>query len=137
MGAQAFADLLRSLVDTRGRQMTIRADHPLGGDARRYASVYVNVINLPEGVGSAGGGAEAENNRISFWIRGFAGSDPHGEPPTGKVRIEQANSTLPRTHALRGRSAEPERIARYLAAFLNRVFAEVPPRFTHSQERKD
>lgn len=133
-GAYEFAELLKSLVNTQGRQLRVAIEHRLGGPAHYYESVYVNFINLPTELGrGGGGGAEAENNRMSFWIHGFNGADQHAPPPKGVVKIEMSNSTLPREYKLRGKTAAPEAIAKYLATFLNKVIAEVPPRFTHTQ----
>lgn len=133
-GAADFEGLLRSALrfaPSRAR-VTVRHEHRLGGPKHFYESVYVNFVNLPEGAGGGGGGAEAENNRMSFWIHGFYGAEPHASPPSGKVKIEHANSALPREYRLRGKSGKPEVIAKYLADFLNRVVVEVPPRWTHT-----
>ena len=133
-GAADFEGLLRSALrftPSRAR-VTVRHEHRLGGPSHFYESVHVNFVNLPEGAGGGGGGAEAENNRMSFWIHGFYGAEPHASPPSGKVKIEHANSALPREYRLRGKSGKPEVIAKYLADFLNRVVAEVPPRWTHT-----
>jgi len=133
-GAADFEGLLRSALrftPSRAR-VTVRHEHRLGGPSHFYESVYVNFVNLPEGAGGGGGGAEAENNRMSFWIHGFYGAEPHASPPSGKVKIEHANSALPREYRLRGKTGKPEVIAKYLADFLNRVVAEVPPRWTHT-----
>lgn len=131
-GAADFDALLRQYADVGDRQLYVRHEHRLGGPTHYYESVYVNFVNLPSGVGGAGGGAEAENNRMSFWIYGFNGSDPHAPPPNGKVKIEMANSALPREYRLRGKAGTPEAIAKYLGEFLTRVVREVPPMFTHT-----
>src|SRR5208282_4067970 len=90
-----------------------------------------------EGIGGAAGGAEAENNRASFWVRGWPGV---GEP-SSKVRVENPNSALyqgagaPSREtrvSMRAKSGSPAAVARYLADFLNRVAREVPPHFTHT-----
>lgn len=131
-GAADFDALLRQYADVGDRQLYVRHEHRLGGPTHYYESVYVNFVNLPSGVGGAGGGAEAENNRMSFWIYGFNGSDPHAPPPSGKVKIEMANSALPREYRIRGKTGTPEAIAKYLGEFLTRVVREVPPMFTHT-----
>jgi len=129
LGAPAFVELLKSYLSIGDRQVGIRVSKSLG--LKRNDDVYVNYINLPKGIGGAGGGAEAENNRMSFWVWGF-GVDG-APPPTGKVKLEMSNSALPRTYKLRGRTAAPAAIARNLADFLNKVAAEVPPHFTHTR----
>lgn len=119
---------LESQLRLGDRQIRIRIE-PSWGHVKKD-DVYVNYINLPRGVGSAGGGAEAENNRMSFWIWNFGVAG--APPPTGKVKLEMSNSALPREYKLRGRTGDPRSIAKYLADFLNKVAAEVPPKFTHT-----
>jgi len=130
LGSADFIEEVQRQLRIGDRQISFRNHSTLGGSS--YAEVYVNFINLPRSIGGAGGGAEAENNRSSFWVRGFDRSDPHAPPPRGKVKIEMANSTLPREIRLRGKTGTPQQVARYLADFLNRVVREVPPRLTHS-----
>lgn len=114
----AFIETLQPLLDP------IFNDRRLSYSASSDA-LYVNLINLPRSVsGSGGGGAEAENNRLMLSVYGFR---------SGRLKIEQSVSALPSVYRLRGKTADPTSIARYLAAFLNRVAAEVPPKFTHSR----
>ena len=129
-GSQDFIDMLHKYLDIGDRRIITRNLHTLGG--KRYDSVYINFYNLPEGLGGAGGGAEGENNRMSFWVEGFDKDDPHAPPPTGKVKVKLSNSALPRSYNLRAKTAEPEKIAKYVAEFLNKVVREVPPKFTHT-----
>jgi hypothetical protein len=129
LGAPEFIERLKSQLNLGDRQIGVRVQKSLG--LSKNDDVYVNYINLPKGIGGAGGGAEAENNRMSFWVWGF-GVDG-APPPTGKVKLEMSNSALPRTYKLRGRTAAPAAIAKYLADFLNKVAAEVPPHFTHTR----
>jgi hypothetical protein len=136
-GSEGFMRDVERQLRIGDRQIRMRNTFTLGGV--RFDDVYVNFVNLPEGVGGAGGGAEAENNRISFWIRGFSKTDP--KAPAAKVKIETANTALytgpgyarENRVALRGRTGTPAQIARYLADFLNKVVREVPPRFTHTR----
>lgn len=134
-GVVEFAELLKSLVDTQGRSLFVRTEHRLGGPANYFKSAYVNFVNLPEEIVArkAGGGAEAQNNRMSFWVEGFNGSDPHAPPPTGKVKVEMRTSALPREYWLRAKTGKPGAIAHYLADFLNKVVREVPPKYTHTR----
>jgi hypothetical protein len=121
--AQAdFAETLKKYLSVGDRIVRIKEYAPGSGD--RLGSVYVNYVNLPQGVGSAGGGAEAENNRTSFWIRWNE---------DGKVKIEMSNSVLPRSSRLRAKTGTPDQVAKYLADFLNKVAKEVEPNFTHSK----
>ncbi len=130
-------DRLRAHLDGRVlNERQIRISNRHAPDSRRTDSVHVNYVNLPPELGrGGGGGAEAENNRMSFWVEGFARDDEHAPPPTGKVKVEMATSALPREFRLRGKTAAPEQIAKYLGDFLNRVAREVPPNFTHSTPR--
>jgi hypothetical protein len=131
MGSGEFINLLMSLLSIKDRRVQCSNHSTIGGIS--YSAVYVNFINLPKDIGSAGGGAEAENNRSSFWIRGFGKESPESVPPTGKVKIEQANTVLPREMRMRSKTASPEKIAEYLANYLNKVVKEVEPNFTHSK----
>lgn len=94
--------------------------------------LYVNFINLPRSY-SGVGGAETENNRMMFVVDGF-GRGQNLPPPSGKVRVEQMVSMLPREYRLRAKTGTPSTIASYLAAFINRVGSEVPPKYTHSSQ---
>jgi hypothetical protein len=135
MNANEFVAFLSSLAPAF-RQTSVRFQPSLGGE-RGGGSVYVNFVNLPPDVGSSGGGAEAENNRASFWVRGFA-HDP--TVPAATVKVEQAASVFHRPWLgapgvpFRAKSGSPEVVARYLAAYLARVVDAVPPRFTHSAQ---
>lgn len=111
------------------RQPNMRLDRSWG-PGKEY-EIYVNYINLPKGVGSAGGGAEAENNRASFWIRGFKADDV----PVSKLRVEMSNSVFPRTLKMRTKTASQGAIAKYLTEFLGKIAREVPPKFTHTEPR--
>lgn len=130
-GSEDFVLELQKHLSLQGRQVRIRITPMTYG--KKYDAVYVNFFNLPQGIGGAGGGAEAENNRMSFWVRGFDGDDPHAPPPTGKVKVEMSNSALPRQYRLRAKTGRPSQIARYLAEFLNMVVKEVEPLFTHTK----
>ena len=126
--ANGFVETLTSLLNLMGRQVYIKTKN-LG----TYDSVYVNFINLPNGFGKGGGGAEAENNRMSFWVHGFDKLDPDRPAPNGKVKVEMSNSALPRQYRLKAKTSTPEKIAGYLSCFLNKVVLEVQPNFTHSK----
>lgn len=130
MNSDQFINLVKALV-MPGRRLKLRNEFSLGGVD---GDVYVNFINLPEGIGSAGGGAEAENNRISFWIKGWPKNKADG-PRTGKVKIECANSVFRREvfPMMRAKTATPEKIAVYLAEYLNKLMAEIEPNYTHTK----
>lgn len=128
-GAKEFVDTFLSSLGEVDRSIHVRIDPSWG--PTKEDSVYVNFINLPRGVGSAGGGAEGENNRMSFHVEGFGPAD--SPPPSGKVKVEMRVSSLPRERKLRAKSGPPAAIAKYLANFLRTIVREVPPRFTHSR----
>ena len=127
LGSQPFAERLHALLKERVSDRNVRVR-----DSKNTGSVYVNFVNLPEGVGGEGGGAEAENNRTSFWIEGFDRKDPQA-PPKGKLKIEQANSVFGRSRNMRAKTGTPDAIAGYLADYLAKIVAEVPPNFTHTK----
>ena len=125
-GSEEFIKMVESHLNLQGRQVHFENRSRLAGD--RYDTVFVNFYNLPTGRGG-GGGAEAENNRMSFVIEGFGRETPHSPPPTGRVKIEMRVSAFPREYKLRGRTGAPAQVAKYLADFLNKVVKEVEPKF--------
>ena len=128
LGGEDFLSALRTQLNIGDRRIIA---HP----PRNTGQLFVNFINLPSDV-APGGGAEAENNRMMFGIEGF-GPGPNLPPPTGKVRVEQMVNAISREYRLRARSGTPEKIAGYLAEFINRVAAEVPPKFTHTKRTEN
>jgi hypothetical protein len=137
MSATEFAADLERRLNVGDRQVRVKVDTSWG--PRKEESVYVNFINLPAGIGAAGGGAEAENNRASFWVRGFG---PASAPEAAKVKVEQSNSSLYKGAGapsretrvtMRSKTGTPEQVAKSLADFLNGVVKDVAPRFTHTQ----
>lgn len=136
MSATEFAADLHSRLTIKGRQVSVRVE--TGWGPRKEESVYVDFVNLPKGIGAAGGGAEAQNNRASFWVRGFG---PASAPEAAKVKVEESSSSLYRGAgapsretrvSMRAKTGTPEQVAKTLADFLNKVVNEVEPRFTHS-----
>jgi hypothetical protein len=99
----------------------------------------VNFVNLPTSAERAGGGAEAENNRASFWVEGFQ-YDP--AVPVATVKVDQGSNVFHRPWLgapgvpFRAKSGSPDAVARYLAAYLAKVVATVPPRFTHTARER-
>lgn len=131
-GSDDFIEAVKSQLKIKDRRVRFNNKSTLGGLS--YADVIINYINLPTGVGSAGGGAEAENNRMLFFVEGFGKETPHTPPPRGKVRIRQEiNMVTDRSKNLRAKTGTPEQIAKYLADYLNKIAAEVEPRFTHTK----
>lgn len=131
-GSDDFIEAVKSQLKIKDRQIRFNNKSTLGGV--RYDTVIINYINLPTGVGSAGGGAEAENNRMMFFIEGFGKETPHTPPPRGKIRIRQEiNMVTDRSRNLRTKTGTPEQIAKYLVDYLNKTAAEVEPRFTHTK----
>lgn len=85
--------------------------------------LWIDFINLPKDLPSAGGGAEAENNRFAVNIR------PKGD----KYQVEQGVSALGRKWNLRGKTAPLDKIGAYVAKQLNKIAKEVPSKFTHTK----
>lgn len=131
-----FIERLKSELHIGDRQVRFSVGGKLGG-ASDSPTLFINYINLPADVGSAGGGAEAENNRMMFsvsWGPRRQGPYASDKPiPEGQVRIEQSVSALPREYRLRAKTGRVVNIAIYLANFLNKVASEVPPKFTHTR----
>ena len=97
-------------------------------------SLTINFINLPEERHRQrrGGGAESENNRQLFMVWGF---DETPESPVSQVKIEQSINGIEAsgTYApkMRAKSGSPDKVAVYLAKYLNDVADKFPPNFTH------
>jgi len=135
MSASQFRDALQAELQSAvgDRHVNVRLSKSWG--LVKAQSIYINYINLPKDVGHAGGGAEGENNRMSFWIHGFGVED--APPPSGKLQIEMSNSALPREYTLRKKTGKPSAIAGYLAEFLGKVAREVQPNFTHTTRESE
>lgn len=94
----------------------------------------MNYYNLPEPrvLQKRGGGAEAENNRMLFTISGWGNFE---NVPVEKVKIEQTvDAIIPRgsnMRSLRAKTADPRKIAVYLADYLNQIAEMFPPNLTH------
>jgi hypothetical protein len=113
-----FSELAAGVASER--RLIYRVSRLGGGEP----TLFVTFINLPSGrLGSGGGGAEAENNRMTFSLR-FSDN---------AARVEMIVSALDRKYRLRSRAGTVPAIARYLADFLIKVASEVPPNFTHSR----
>lgn len=132
-GSEEFIKMVESNLNLQGRQISFDNVNRFAPKGKQFTMVHVQFINLPTGVGGAGGGAEAMNNRMTFSIEGFGGETPNSPPPTGKVKIEHRTSFLPRANNLRGKTGTPAQVAKYLADFLNKIVKEVEPKFTHTR----
>lgn len=86
---------------------------------------FINFTNLPFGIGRAGGGAEAENNRMMLRVVDVQATD-------GKVRVEESVSVFPRESRMRAKTAPAEKIAAYIAAHINKLVEKYPPNYTHT-----
>jgi hypothetical protein len=85
--------------------------------------LYIDYINLP--MTPTKEPAEKENNRISFVI--------HYNKATGRGKAETSVCALDRKWRLRAKTATPEKLAVYIAGHINKIFKEVPPKYTHSK----
>jgi hypothetical protein len=75
-------------------------------------------------------GDESENNKVIIRIDGF-GDIRHDV--TAKVSLKQVSAFLRgKNHVLRGKTSNPQAIAKYVAGFLNGVAADVRPNYTHT-----
>lgn len=103
-------------------------------DRPKSASVSVNFFNLPEDrvKQRRGGGAEGENNRQLFMVWGF---EPDASVPVAKVKLDQSINSVgyPGNWApkMRAKSGSPEKVAAYLAQYINDVAASFEPNYTH------
>lgn len=93
-----------------------------GDEPELKRAYFVNFYNLPTDLVSCG--AEKENNRMMFRLRRL---------PSGKFQLEHSVNASARQYQLRGKTASLEKIVQYLALFLQKVVAEVPPKYTHTK----
>jgi len=134
MNANEFLEILNSslspLVD---RERTVIADFKSSKgftDRPGSSNVYVNFINLPQERHRQrrGGGAESENNRMLFWISGF---NEDSSDPVDRIKIEQSVNNISGSKNMRAKTASPDKIALYLARYLNETAGSVAPNLTH------
>jgi hypothetical protein len=98
------------------------------------SSVTVQFYNLPESRvrQRRGGGAEAENNRAMFWIHGF---DEDSATPVAKVKVEHSVNSIGRPDhwapKRKGKSGSPDKIATYVAEYINEIAEQFEPNLTH------
>jgi len=130
LSAIEFATVLREKADKI-------KDHILKIDVKTQGtgSVYVNYYNLPSS--HAGGGAEAQNNRLMFKIDGFDRVNPDAPAPAVSLETSvngimfgptmEDRKKVNQKARLRGKKATPAKIAEYLAQHLNMVASEIPP----------
>lgn len=113
-------ELLKACPELHTRKLVV------SGGVRLDDSIFINFINLPAELESCG--AEKENNRMMFSLRPKA---------DGKFQLEHSVNALPREYQLRGKTANMEKLVSYLAQFLRKVIAEVPPKYTHTKIPSD
>jgi hypothetical protein len=124
LGGLGFIAELRNHAPVTGMLSTL----PPSGSGQ----LFVNFYNIPRARQGERDRAELENNRMLFTVSGF-GKGPNEPPPSGTVKVEQTASALPREYRLRAKTGTPQQIAHYLADFIMRVNANVPPKYTHSR----
>ena len=135
LDAAEFCALVKSMVDLHGKYMS--CSH---GGMGSHSQVFVDFVNLPvERVREKrGGGAEASNNRFLAVVDGFARQ--LGEPPpAGKVKAKTRISLYgapPALSKFRAKTGTPEAVAKYVAAHISKMTAEVPSQFTHANRRR-
>lgn len=106
----------------------------LGYDGRGRGTASVTFVNMPyERVKQRrGGGAESENNRMLFFVRGFNSGEALFHTGVDRVQVEcLVDNIRPREERLRKKTGSPDKISAYLASFLNQTAEKYPPRFTH------
>ena len=129
MSANEFLELLDAslspLVD--GERTVIASFNSSRGFTGRPGSsnIAVNFINLPRKRHQQrrGGGAESENNHMLFWISGF-NEDP--SDPVDRIKIAQSVNSIRGAKGMRAKTASPDRIALYLANYINEIANGIP-----------
>ena len=132
--ATGFLTILNSslspLVD-RERTVTASFRSSRGFTSRPgSSSIVINFINLPPSRAKErrGGGAEAENNRMMFYVTGF---DEGQDDPVEKVKVVLSVNAIPGAKGLKGKTASPDRIATYIAEHINETAGAIEPDLTH------
>ena len=136
--ADEFITLVRdNLSPLVHAERTVNADFK---SSRGYStrsgqsSVAIHFYNLPTArvKEKRGGGAEAENNRMMFWIHGF---EADSSTPVAKVKAELSVNGIGRpgnwAPSMRAKTAAPEKVALYVADFINEIAEAFAPNFTH------
>jgi hypothetical protein len=131
-----LADLKSKLspLVTDDRYVLASSSPSLGFHGRGRGTAQVTFVNLPyERVRERrGGGAEAENNRMLFMVRGFNSGPASEEEGVEQVQVEQlVNNVSPRSENMRRKTASPDKVASYVAAYINRAAETHEPRLTH------
>lgn len=132
MNANEFIEFLRdelSLLAKDGRSTFAEFNKGFVAGPSN-GTVYVNFVNLPldRFHQRRGGGAESENNRQLFSVKGFS-SNPF--VPVAKVTVEHMVNNILGTPRLRKKTASPDRAAAYLAGYISQVAAQNEPNLTH------
>jgi|WetSurMetagenome_2_1015567.scaffolds.fasta_scaffold78478_6 hypothetical protein len=134
-----FINALKSQIDAgvlHGCHVAVDVSPSLGPPGYGTCTVFVTFINLPTSRvrERRGGGAEAENNRMLFSVSGFHGGQ-YATTDAEKVTAEQLVCSIGKTGnwapKMRKKTASPEKVAPYLAKYINDVARKFPPRYTH------
>ena len=116
----AFIEEVKSRLDIGDRQVRFSVGGGKPGTPYYTGQMFINFYNVPPGHG----GAEAENNRLMLQVRGFQGASA---PDKLKVELSvQGPSFNDARFRLRAKSASPEKIADYIADFLNLAAKKAP-----------
>ena len=132
MSAAQFIQCVRNHLST-DRHILLRYDAGFCPATFRRV-VTVNFYNLPSARFNEkrGNGAEAENNRQLFMIWGF---NETADSAVAKVKIEQKINGIGSNGAwapnMRAKTASPEKVAIYLAQYINKVAADFAPYYSH------
>jgi len=86
-----------------------------------HDNVIITFVNLPKN--KPMGGAEEMNNRYQITVDGFS-PELGSPPPSGKVKAKTMTGALGFSEAglkMRGKTATPEKMVDYIAAFLGKL----------------
>jgi hypothetical protein len=89
-------------------------------------TIFINFYNVPGGEGKAGGGAEAENNRVMIAVSGFDKKDL--DKQVARITVDLRISFFPKARGFRGRTTRPEVGAEFIISFLEGVANEFEPK---------
>lgn len=115
LSSKQFAEIIQR-ADIKDRQLYIRP-RSLG----QSDMMFINFYNISKAIAGAGG-ADNENNRQMYAVKGF---DPKDEDaPVEKVKLELSVNMLPRDKAFRARSGKPAAIAAFLVSHIEKMVRE-------------
>jgi len=123
MGSAAFMDAVRGQTKLKGKYLNLNNYNQF---SQTYDTVHITFINLPADASDLRS-ATAMNNRYQITVAGFGKESGSAPPPKGKVKAKELTGAYYAKQVgvgkMRGKTAKPAAIAKYIAAFLSKLAA--------------